>query len=273
MRRIFAIILGGLVLVLGYQQVQSSPVQPREQLAEAGYDRESASSQTCRRARVGKDGLPELAFNLKAEQTEVHGLEKAYFSMGCFWGSEAMLASCPGVLYTRTGFTGGTAPSPSYSAIADHVETVEVAFDPEVVSFEDLVNYFWTHHNARAKPIFRQYASAIFTTSQEQAESARRSRELRQEQGGPDPIHTAIIPLETFYPAEEYHQKYYLRQDEKLFALLPGSPRDHTRLATKLNALAGRAGERDELKQSLSELGLTPPQTEALMHRAYWPTE
>lgn len=270
MRRVWAIIAGAFLVVLGYQQVHSHPENTPEQLAQAGYSRESASSQTCRIARVGKDGLPELKFQLHPE-SEQQELQKAYFSMGCFWGSEAMLASCPGVVFTRTGYTGGTAPSPSYSAIADHVETVEVSFDPSVVSYQDLVNYFWSHHNARAKPIFRQYASAIFTTSEEQTEQARQSRELRQQQGGPDPIRTAIIPLETFHPAEDYHQKYYLRQDEKLFALLPGSPRDHTTLAAKLNALAGRAGERDELKEALTRFGVSPPQTEALMQRAYWP--
>ena len=80
---------------------------------------------------------------------------KAYFAMGCFWGSEALMASAPGVVSTRVGFSGGTFPNPSYSAIGDHVETVEVLYDPAVITYPELLRHFWRHHNSRAKPIFR----------------------------------------------------------------------------------------------------------------------
>lgn len=257
----------GVLLLVGCQHMTSEP--------STDFSFADAGSQGCKLAKLNDLGLPELTFNAKAELTEssAQRVEKAYFSMGCFWGSEAMLASCPGVLHTRTGFTGGQTPDPSYSAIADHVETVEVSFDPELVSYRELLTYFWGHHNSRAKPIFRQYASAIFFTSKEQAEAAKAVRQGFQDKGSEDPILTAIIRLDKFYPAEQYHQKYYLQQDQALFELLPGKQKLSTRVATKLNALAGRAGERPVLSKSLSQLGIEPGQSEVLFQRAYWPTE
>lgn len=199
-------------------------------------------------------------------------LEKAYFSMGCFWGSEGMLASCPGVMFTRVGFTGGTMPNPTYSAIGDHVETVEVLFDPEKVSYQQLVRHFWAHHNAHAKPIFRQYASAIFTTSPAQEIEAKETRTEQDDQGA-EPLLTAIKPLERFYPADPAQQKYYLSQDTDLLTKMPryGDQRRETRLATKLNALVGHCGDRADLKSSLGELGLSEEVCEALLLRASWP--
>lgn len=261
MKLVLAILIAGLLIAAGVQQAS-----PPEQLI---YGNSEATTQGCKIAKVNSLGLPEL--ELVLNESAPAKTEKAYFSMGCFWGSEAMLASCPGVLHTRTGFTGGQTPNPSYSAIADHVETVEVTFDPALTSFEQLLDHFWDHHNARAKPIFRQYASAIFTTSKIQTIEAKSARSQRQTEGGSDPILTAVIPLQKFYPAEAYHQKYYLQQDTELAKLLPGSDKYSTQLATKLNALAGRAGDRDLLIEALSPFGLTAPQAEALFRRACWP--
>lgn len=203
---------------------------------------------------------------------QMGGLQRAYFSMGCFWGSEAMLGSAPGVLFTRAGFTGGRSPDPSYSDIGDHVETVEVWYDPERISYEQLLDHFWSHHNAYAQPVFRQYASAIFTTDADQTATARATRERRQAHSSGDPLLTAILPLEKFYPADPGHQKYYLSSDEKLLAALPrsGEQKLLTRLATKLNAVAGRGGERAEVKASLIELGVDEPTAETLLLRASW---
>lgn len=204
---------------------------------------------------------------------QMPGLRRAYFSMGCFWGSEAMLASCPGVLFTRVGFSGGSFPDPSYSAIGDHVETVEVLFDPDQLSYGQLLDYFWDHHNAHAKPIFRQYASAVFTTDPEQERVARLVRKQRQARAPGEPLLTALQALERFYPAEESHQKYYLSQDPELLERLPcyAEQKLQTRLATKLNALVGRAGKQSELTDQLTALGLSAEQCQALFRRASWP--
>ena len=204
--------------------------------------------------------------------SQMSKLEKAYFSMGCFWGSEGMLAACPGVMFTRAGFTGGTMPNPTYSAIGDHVETVEVLFDPDRVSYQQLLRHFWAHHNAHAKPVFRQYASAIFTTSTTQQDLAKKTK-TEQDRQEPKPLLTAIKPLERFYPADPAQQKYYLSQDADLLARMPryGDQRRETRLATKLNALVGHCGDRAELKSSLGELGLSDEVSETLLLRASWP--
>ena len=197
--------------------------------------------------------------------------KRAYFSMGCFWGSEALMGSAPGVVLTRVGFAGGTLENPSYSAIGDHVETVEVIYDPEQIDYSTLLRHFWTHHNARAKPIFRQYASAVFCSSQEQIDAAKAVREEWQTKGD-DKVLTAVLPLNKFYPAAENHQKYYLQQDAKLLQSLPGEEhRLHTVLATKLNAVSGRSGEREILEQTLSELGVDSKAQSVLFKRAIWP--
>jgi peptide-methionine (S)-S-oxide reductase len=220
-----------------------------------------ATSPTCKIGIRPGVALQPLKFSPAAERlpAEVPGLETAYFAMGCFWGSEAMLASCPGVEFTRVGFAGGSFPDPSYSAIGDHVETVEVMFDPEQVSYDELLDHFWNHHNASAKPIFRQYASAVFTTSPLQEKTAKAARKKRNSVSR-QPILTTIRTLDRFYPASADHQKHYLSRDSELLAQLPrgSEQRLFTRLATKLNALAGQGGKQDDILQSLTELGVQP---------------
>lgn len=200
-------------------------------------------------------------------------LRRAYFAMGCFWGSEAILASADGVVSTRVGFSGGSLENPSYSAIGDHVETVEVVYDPATISYEKLLSHFWKHHNARAKPIFRQYASAIFCLSDEELEKAKAERKLWQVSTGEEKILTAVLDLQKFYPAGQHHQKYYLQQDSVLADSLPsGEGRLRSLLATKLNAVAGRAGERESLEQQLKALGIDQKARELLFRRAVWPS-
>ena len=194
--------------------------------------------------------------------------------MGCFWGSEAMLAGCPGVEFTTVGFAGGTTPDPTYQTVGDHVETVEVVYDPEQLSYPALLEYFWKHHNAHAKPLFRQYASAVFTTTPNETENAKSLRDRKRSAEG-EPLLTAVFPLQTFYPADLSHQKHYLQQDPELAELLPreGSSRWSTRLAVKLNALLGSGGGRKELHSALRELGVEDNTCLALFRRASRPLE
>ena len=194
---------------------------------------------------------------------------KAYFAMGCFWGSEALMASAPGVVSTRVGFSGGTFPSPSYSAIGDHVETVEVLYNPAVITYPELLRHFWRHHNSRAKPIFRQYASAIFCVEKAQLDIAKKERKAWQAHGEEEVL-TAILPAREFFPAAENHQKYYLQQDTVLFSGLPEKDRLHTLLATKLNAISGRAGDRAAIARTLEELGVDEVAQQNLFARALW---
>ena len=146
-------------------------------------------------------------------------LEKATFAAGCFWGVEEAFRRVPGVVKTRVGYTGGHTPNPTYQEVCTgetgHAEAVEVTYDPRVVSYERLLEVFWSIHdptslNRQGWDVGTQYRSAIFYHTQEQAQVARSSR-ARLEASGKykDPIVTEIVPAGPFYPAEEYHQGYY----------------------------------------------------------------
>ena len=256
----FLIFIASLLLYGCSAQVSKASAAPSETAPVLG----------CQISQVNDGPIPRWQLlakaHLKTAPSKTHS--KAYFSMGCFWGSEAMLASLPGVIETQVGYTGGSLPNPSYSAIGDHVETVEVTFEQDVLSYEQLLRHFWKNHNAKAKPIFRQYASGVFTKSDEQLQLAKR---LRTELSGPrDPLLTAILPLETFYPAETNHQKYYLQQDKNLWKSLPHGTKLNSPLATKLNAVSGRAGDRAQTKKELERFGIGPLQADALFQRAGW---
>ncbi len=130
---------------------------------------------------------------------------------GCFWGVEAEFRAVTGVVETRVGYTGGATPKPSYEMVCSgatgHTEVVEVSYDPEVVSFDELLKVFWEIHNPTAEQK-RQYRSAIYYSDTEQhaealAQIVKLSGEYR------DPILTVVLPVTEFYPAEEYHQQYY----------------------------------------------------------------
>jgi peptide-methionine (S)-S-oxide reductase len=145
-------------------------------------------------------------------------LEKATFGAGCFWGVEAAFRQIPGVVATRVGYTGGHVENPTYELVCSHTtghaEAVEVTYDPERVSYEDLLDVFWTRHNPTTKnrqglDIGSQYRSAIFFHSPEQEAAAIRTRdELQEKLHWPKKVVTEIVPATAFYEAEDYHQQY-----------------------------------------------------------------
>ena len=145
-------------------------------------------------------------------------LEKATFGAGCFWGVEAAFRQIPGVVDTRVGYTGGNVENPSYELVCSHTtghaEAVEVTYDPERVSYEDLLDVFWAKHNPTTKnrqgfDLGSQYRSAIFFHSPEQEAAALRTKDERQEKlRWPKRIVTEIVPADEFYEAEDYHQQY-----------------------------------------------------------------
>ncbi|HOJ34870.1 MAG TPA: peptide-methionine (S)-S-oxide reductase MsrA [Candidatus Hydrogenedentes bacterium] len=145
-------------------------------------------------------------------------LERATFAAGCFWGVEATFRSVKGVVSTSVGYTGGWTENPTYEMVCTdktgHAEAVEVVFDPQVVSYEDLLNVFWECHdptqkNRQGPDIGTQYRSAIFYHSPEQEEAGRRSKEQLEKSGKyKRPIVTEIVPASMFWRAEEYHQQY-----------------------------------------------------------------
>ena len=155
---------------------------------------------------------------MNRKATKESDLEKATFGAGCFWGVEAAFRQLPGVVATRVGYTGGHVPNPTYELVCSHgtghVEAVEVTFDPDRVSYEDLLNVFWASHNPTTKDrqgldIGSQYRSAIFFHSAEQEAAAERTKKREQSKlHWPKKIVTEIVPASEFYEAEDYHQQY-----------------------------------------------------------------
>ena len=145
----------------------------------------------------------------------------AMFAAGCFWGVEEAFRAVDGVLSTSVGYSGGTAPSPTYELVCSgstgHAETVRVEYDPDRVSFGELLEVFWANHdptqlNRQGPDIGTQYRSAIFVYDEDEERVARASLEAKQRNHG-KPIMTQIVPASAFYRAEEYHQQFFEKRD------------------------------------------------------------
>jgi peptide-methionine (S)-S-oxide reductase len=143
--------------------------------------------------------------------------QTATFAAGCFWGVEAAFRQIPGVLDAVSGYTGGRTEFPTYRQVCGHTtghaEAVEVTYDPQRVSYDQLLDAFWRIHdptqvNRQGPDVGDQYRSAIFTHSDEQQSTALASRE-REQRKLSRPIATQIEPAARFWPAEEYHQRYF----------------------------------------------------------------
>jgi peptide-methionine (S)-S-oxide reductase len=142
----------------------------------------------------------------------------ATFAAGCFWGVEATFGQIDGVTKTEVGYTGGATENPTYKDVCSdrtgHAEAVQVEYDSAKVSYETLLDVFWANHdpttlNRQGPDVGTQYRSAIFFHSPEQKDAAEASKAALDASGRfPRPIVTQIVPAVTFYPAEEYHQKY-----------------------------------------------------------------
>ncbi len=152
-------------------------------------------------------------------------LAHAIFAAGCFWGVQAAFDAVPGVWSTRVGYTGGSAVNPSYEQVCrgntGHAEAVEIAYDPEQISYDELLDIFFSIHNPTTRDrqgpdIGHQYRSAVFYLNAGQKEAAvAKILELNRSGKFPAPIVTEIVPAKTFYPAEDYHQDYLKKQGLK----------------------------------------------------------
>jgi peptide-methionine (S)-S-oxide reductase len=143
--------------------------------------------------------------------------EKATFAAGCFWGVESAFRAVPGVTATRVGYTGGHTDDPSYydvcSDTTGHAEAVEIEFDPEQVSYDQLLDLFWRSHdptqgNRQGPDVGSQYRSAVYFHSSGQEEQALASRTRLQAELS-NRITTEVVPSGEFYEAEDYHQQYF----------------------------------------------------------------
>jgi len=144
---------------------------------------------------------------------------KATFGAGCFWHVEDMLSKTKGVKSTKVGYIGGQLQNPTYEEVCTdktgHAEAVEVEYDPDEISYEELLDVFWNNHNPttlnrQGPDVGIQYRSAIFYHNDEQKEIAEKSKQILDKSGKfENSIVTEIVPTPTFYKAEEYHQKYF----------------------------------------------------------------
>jgi peptide-methionine (S)-S-oxide reductase len=147
--------------------------------------------------------------------------EKATLAGGCFWCLEAVYDQLRGVENVESGYAGGSTVNPSYQQVCSgttgHAEVVQVTFNPEAISFRDLLDIFFTIHdpttlNRQGADVGTQYRSAIFYhTPQQKAIAEETIAELEREKLWSAPIVTQIVPLTDFYPAEEYHRDYFAR--------------------------------------------------------------
>lgn len=147
--------------------------------------------------------------------------KQATFGGGCFWCLEAIYQDVIGVNKVKSGYAGGVVENPSYEQVCTgrtgHAEVVQIDFDPDVISYDDLLTIFWRIHdpttlNRQGADVGTQYRSIILTHDEEQKTAAERSlAEIEAQSLYRDPIVTEIEPLDTFYPAEVYHDDYYRR--------------------------------------------------------------
>ncbi len=154
-------------------------------------------------------------------------MAQATFAAGCFWGVEAAFRRLKGVKDAICGYTGGHTEDPTYEEVCrkdtGHAEAVLVEFDPEQITYDELLEAFWQMHdpttlNRQGPDIGSQYRSAIFTHSEEQQRQAEASKENMDRSGRfPRPIVTQIEPAATFYQAEEYHQRYFEKHPHLAF--------------------------------------------------------
>jgi peptide-methionine (S)-S-oxide reductase len=142
--------------------------------------------------------------------------KKATFGAGCFWGVEAAFRQIDGVTKTEVGYEGGGLDNPTYEDVCSHTtghaEVVEVTYDPERVAYDALLDVFWRNHdptqlNRQGWDVGDQYRSVVFVHDEEQRAAAEESAK-REQANHRRPIVTQVVPAETFWPAEDYHQQY-----------------------------------------------------------------
>ena len=180
-------------------------------------------------ALPGRDTRPfgvgdrHLVLGTPIESDVPDGFEEAVVGLGCFWGEEQTFWQLDGVWSTSVGYAGGVTPNPTYEEVCTgrtgHAEVVRIVFDPKRLSYEQLLKVFWESHDPtqgmrQGNDIGSQYRSILLTTSPEQQATAEKSRDAYQVQmtkAGYGEIKTSILPLDTYYYAEDYHQQYLFR--------------------------------------------------------------
>jgi peptide-methionine (S)-S-oxide reductase len=170
-------------------------------------------------SRKKETGVARTAGVHETKSVEPDGLERATFGSGCFWCTEAVYQQLKGVHSVVSGYSGGHVANPTYEQVCSettgHAEVIQVAYDPNAISFPELLEVFWATHdpttlNRQGHDVGTQYRSAIFYHTEQQREQAEHYKQkLSESEAFDSPIVTEIAPFKQFYPAEAYHQNYY----------------------------------------------------------------
>src|SRR5487761_1560321 len=205
-------ILGLGVLVASYESLLAGKA-PQAKKAQTATKTKAANAKTSAQEDKNMDASTLAATDRAAE------LQKATFGTGCFWCSEAVFQQLKGVYSVVSGYSGGLIKNPTYHEVCSgqtgHAEVIQVSFDPQEITYPELLEVFWKTHdpttlNRQGADIGTQYRSVIFYHSQEQKQLAEHyKKELEAEHAFRNPIVTEIAEFSEFYPAEDYHQDYY----------------------------------------------------------------
>ncbi len=176
------------------------------------------------------------------------------------------------MIRTRVGYSGGAKRNPTYHDLGDHSETIQIDFDPTQVSYERLLDGFWKAHDPTSRSWSRQYRTALFFHNEEQKRIAYQSRD-REAARIKGKIQTEVLPATEFYAAEDYHQKYYLRQDFVLGTELQAIFRSehdfmNSTAAARVNGYLGGYGTLSALEEEIDQLGLSEAGRKKLLERA-----
>ena len=171
----------------------------------------------------------------QSQNDPASGNEVATLGGGCFWCLEAIFSEIEGIEKVVSGYSGGTVINPSYEEVCTgstgHAEVVQLTFDPQEISFEQILQIFFAIHdpttpNRQGADVGSQYRSAIFYHNEEQRNIAEQViRELDSANVWDNPIVTEVTPFQGFYPAEDYHQKYYNRNPEQPYCQVVIAPK------------------------------------------------
>ena len=205
------------------------------------------------------------------DQQAYEEVNTATFALGCFWGGDARYGAVPGVIRTRVGYAGGSKENPTYYNLGKHTESIQVDFNPKVVSYGELVDIFWNNHNPHSKSYSTQYANILFYHNDYQKRVAKRTLQ-NLTQDSQKEVYTQIKEIKEFYPAESYHQKYQLRQRVPFIEIMKDQyPKDEnlrdSTAAARLNGFLAGHGTSEQVEKLAGKLGLTEEVREILLKR------
>lgn len=185
---------------------------------------------------------------------------------------DSQFGSIDGVISTVAGYTGGDEDGPTYRSLGGHTEALLVVYDPSRVSYPELLQVFWSAHNPHANTSMRQYRNAVFVTDARQRAAVEQTRRVLEERTG-QPVRTDVEVAGPFFAAEDYHQKYSLRQRGSLYrelrGLYPGEVEFlASTAAARINGILGGHGSLEQLRREIDGFGLSAVGRDALLAAA-----